>query len=407
MNRSAVEVLNVSLAFDQNRILVGKLAIQNRIIWFEYDAAFVKHPLSISPFKLPVQPGLHRCEDPTFEGLFGVFNDSLPDGFGHLLLDRHLRQIGLTPETLTPLDRLAYVGTHGMGALCYEPDIVSTMLSTDVIELDTLAAEAQAILEQESSDYIDALLMLNGSSNGARPKVMVCVSPNKKIMTPDLGVSVDREHWLIKFPSSVDPKDIAAIEFAYSLMAREAGIEIPDTYLFSGKKQQRYFGIRRFDRLHHQRLHVHTLSGLLNSDHRVPALDYETLLKVTYTLTKNIQSVEKAFRMAVFNVLAHNRDDHGKNFAFLMNAKGEWTLAPAYDLTFSYGPGGEQSTTVMGEGKAPSVEHLLKLAASCSLKNAESIIHQVRAAVARWPLFADQGKVGPASTRRIQHVINR
>ena len=398
-----VEALQVFLAFDARRILVGRLAIKERQIWFEYDRHFLDLALPISPLQLPIKPGLQRCNDKIFDGLFGVFNDSLPDGFGRLLLDRHLRAQGIMPESLTPLDRLAYVGHQCMGALCYQPEHIAASFSNAHLELDQLAQEAHAVLEQDNDVYVEELLQLNGSSNGARPKVMVLLSPNKERILP-LHAKAPKtyEPWIIKFPSHLDPKDIAQIEFAYSLMARAAGIDMPKTHLFPGQKKHYYFGIQRFDRVQDKRFHVHTLCGLLHSDHRIPALDYEDLLKATLYLTKDHQQVQKAFRLAAFNVLAHNRDDHGKNFSFLMNAEGQWQLAPAYDLTFSYGPGGEHSTTVMGEGKKPTLKHLRALAALFALPDAEGILAEVTATIKQWPKFAALAQLKQSATQQIQ-----
>lgn len=405
MTLEPLELLNVFLSFvNENPLFVGRLALKNREIWFQYDEDFLQHQLSISPLKLPLKREPQRCTDRCFEGLFGVFNDSLPDGFGRLLQDRHLRAQGLVPETLTPLDRLAFVGRGGMGALTYEPVLTPDPVAfSHPLELDQLAYETESVLLQDSADFIDELLSLNGSSNGARPKVMVGVSPDKKKLLPDQGhLPENMGHWLIKFKASQDAKDIAEIEFAYSNMARAAGLVVPATHLFHGKSGAPYFGIERFDRQGERRLHMHTLSGLLHSDHRIPALDYETLLKATAYLTRDQNEVERAYRLAVFNVLAHNRDDHSKNFAFLMDEQGRWRLSPAYDLTFSYGPGGEQSTTVMGEGKNPGAAHLLKLARLFSLKNPTHIIEEVETAVQQWPTFA--AAAGVMSITRVKHT---
>jgi serine/threonine-protein kinase HipA len=176
-------------------------------------------------------------------------------------------------------------------------------------------------------------------------------------------------------------------------MARAAGIEIPETHLF-GAKAKRYFGIKRFDREGDRRIHMHSLSGLLHSDHRTPALDYDAFLKATQLLTKDVSQVEKAFRLACFNVLAYNRDDHAKNFSYLLDdATGQWTLSPAYDLIFSAGPNGEQSMMVLGEGRNPGIDQLRALGKKHGIKKADAIIAQVRSAISRWKEFADAAKV--------------
>lgn len=209
---------------------------------------------------------------------------------------------------------------------------------------------------------------------------------------------------MIKFPSSQDARDIGPIEYAYSLMAKDAGVDMPDTHLFRAKKRG-YFGTHRFDRQRDRRVHMHSLSGLIHADHRHPSLDYDMVLRVVLVLTKNILEAEKAYALACFNVLAHNRDDHAKNFSFLSNHENAWAFAPAYDLTFSYGPAGEQSTMVMGEGKNPGVEHLQALGKKHGLKRAPEILATVQAAASRWRRHADQAGVSARSAKEIGESI--
>jgi serine/threonine-protein kinase HipA len=273
--------------------------------------------------------------------------------------------------------------------------------------LDKLAAETGEVLEGEAGDVFAELLGLSGSSAGARPKVMVGVSKDKKrIIHGQQQLPKNYVHWMVKFSSGNDVKDIGAIEYAYSLMARAAGLEMMPTHLFPAKKGAGYFGVQRFDRHGDKRIHMHTVSGLLNADHRLPSLDYEQIMRTTLELTRNIKEVEKILRMATFNVFAHNRDDHAKNFSFLMDAKGNWSVAPTYDLTFSGGPGGEHSTTIMGEGKNPDRTHLLKLAEKFSIKNPAAIIDQTRAAITDWPKYADIAVVSKTSKKSIADVVS-
>lgn len=386
------KVIHVSLAFGEKEIKVGRLAAANRLLYFEYDPSFINRGIEISPFKLPLKPGVITGPD-FFDFLPGVFNDSLPDGWGKLLLDRKLREIGLEPSELTALDRLAFVGQNGMGALLYRPEHETLMPMKDRIDLDKYAANSLYLLKGEPAYLLDELRQMNGSSQGARPKIMVSVLDNlKKIFSGTNPHEKDFSHWLIKFPNSTDPSDMAQIEYGYSIMARKAGLFMTETHLFETKAGNYYFGTRRFDREGGARRHVHTACGLLNADFRVPALDYHDLLSACRVLTRNEKDVEKLFRLAAFNVLAHNRDDHSKNFAFIMNDEGSWELSPAYDLTFSSGPGGEQSTMVMGEGKAPGEKHLIELGErhSLSVSFIRCCIDQVKEGVASWPVIAKQ-----------------
>lgn len=394
-------LLNIFLDGHERR-KVGRLATQNRRILFEYDQDILASGLQLSPFQLPARPGVALTDPTPFDGLFGVFNDSLPDGWGRLLLDRAVERLGILRGSLTPLDRLAYVGRHGMGALSYEPDLSQGDGQPVVLQLDRLAAEAAAVLAGEQGVIIDELLKLNGASAGARPKIVAQVSADKKkIIHGPAALPPGYAHWMIKFPSQFDEADVGPIEYAYSLMARKAGIDIPETHLF-GAKKKRYFGIRRFDRDGDRRIHMHSLSGLLHADHRTPSLDYDAFLKATQVLTKDVTQVEKAFRLACFNVLAHNRDDHAKNFSYLLDDRtGQWSLAPAYDLIFSAGPAGEQSMMVMGEGRAPGIDHLRALARKHGFKKGEAIIDEVRAVVAGWARFAEAAGVSKKSAAEI------
>jgi serine/threonine-protein kinase HipA len=398
-------LLNVFLDGRQRR-KVGRLAAQDRRILFEYDPAFLATGLQISPFRLPTRSGVMIGDPNVFDGLFGAFNDSLADGWGRLLLDRAVERLGIARQELTPLDRLAHVGRHGMGALGYEPDLSDSDRAAVVLELDAIARDAGTVLKGEEGPVIEKLLKLNGASAGARPKVVAQVSADRtRIMHGPALLPEGYAHWMIKFPSAQDDAAAGAAEYAYSLMARAAGIAMPETHLFTARKK-RYFGIERFDRDGDRRIHMHSLSGLLHADHRVSSLDYDALLKATQILTRDATEVERAFRLACFNVLARNRDDHAKNVSFLLeDATGQWTLAPAYDLTFSSGPGGEQSMTVMGEGKSPGPVHLRALAKKHGLRNGAPILAEVLDAIAAWPQHAEAAGLTKKAAKLISDRI--
>lgn len=371
--------------------LMGRLLFKNRQIFFEYDGNFIKTGLELSPFKLPLKTGVFTSNDKTFDGLFGVFNDSLPDGWIRLLLDRKLMNFGINPKNLSPLDRLCFVGKNGMGALCFEPENPNNSALSLLNDLDEIEYEIQSTLNK-NDNYLDELLVLGGSSAGARPKVLL---------------HIEGEDWLIKFRSYLDPQDMGAIEYAYHLMAKDAGLIVPKAKLFPSKNGSGFFGVKRFDKLANERIHMHTIAGLLHADHRDHSLDYDSIMKATLYLTKDVKSCEIQFRNTVFNVLSHNRDDHSKNFSFLMDNKGIWTLSPAYDLTFSSGPAGEHSTTIMGEGKYPTKNHLLKLASTCNIKQSKAleIIHQVLEATEKWTVFADEAGVSKLQTNNIKKSL--
>ena len=407
MSYTPVIEIRVGLDFTGTILPIGRLALREGQIYFEYDSSFLTSGLEISPLRLPLQAGVRSFDRSLFEGLPGLFNDSLPDGWGRLLLDRSIRQQGMLPGQFSPLDRLAHVGKKGMGALVYEPD-QGTDEVRGHINLDVLAAHAQDVLDGEAGSILEELLALNGSSAGARPKAVIAVDATRKnIIHGTDTMQAGYEPWLVKFPNTVDGLDAGAVEYVYALMAKDAGLDMTEAHLFSAQTGAGYFATKRFDRNAGQRVHIHSACGLLHSDFRVPSLDYEDLIALTGMLTRDVREVAKMFQLAVFNVLAHNRDDHSKNFSFLMNETGEWKLAPAYDLTFSSGPGGEQSTMVMGEGKIPRTEHLTKLGLDAKLGQEliNTIIDRTKNALSQWKVLANNHGVSQASIELIDKKL--
>jgi serine/threonine-protein kinase HipA len=405
----SVKEVKVGINFGDSVSSVGRLAIRDRQVYFEYDRAFIDDGLEISPLHLPSGSGVSSFDYNPFEGLPGVFNDSLPDGWGRLLLDRFIRSQGELPSAVSPLDRLAHVGQHGMGALVYEPDH-SIDGKHHNISLDNLATQAREVLGGASDDVLAELIALNGSSAGARPKALIGVNETRDHIIHGVhDLSDGYTPWMVKFPNSQDGLDAGAIEYVYALMAKEAGITMPEIHLFPAQKGAGYFATKRFDRDGKKRCHMHTACGLLHSDFRIPSLDYEDLIALTGMLTRDVREVEKMYRLAIFNVLAHNRDDHAKNFSFLMDGGGQWKLSPAYDLTFSSGPRGEQSTMVMGEGLKPGFEHLLKLGeeANITKNRIHDIIDKTQSSLVKWPELAQTYGVSINTAGQIKDRISR
>ena len=341
-----------------NDKLVGTLAkTPDRLVAFEYDNDWLVTGFSISPFSLPLQKKVYLPKFEPFEGLFGVFNDSLPDGWGRLLVDRLLLKNNINPSEIDNLNRLAVVQESGMGALTYKPEH-NFEIQEQESDYEKLAHECSKILESQNSDNLDELFKLGGSSVGARPKILT---------------KINSEDWIIKFPSSQDPKYIGEQEYKYSLVAKDCGIKMSETKLFDSKICSGYFGIKRFDRENGKKVHMVSVSGLLETSHRLPNLDYNILMKLTLELTKNYQDIEQLYRLMCFNVFAHNRDDHSKNFSFLYDEnKKEWHLSPAYDLTYSSSFNGEHATTINGEGKNPSLEDILNVAKNIGIKEKQA-----------------------------------
>ena len=371
-------------------IQIGQLADDGRRVYFEYDAAFIERGLELSPFKLSRRTGLIEHTDRAFGRLPGVFDDSLPDGWGLALMDRAFRGRGIDPAAASPLDRLAYLGERTMGALTYHP---SEQVAPDerLLNLVAISKNAQKVYHGQTTDVLPELMRAGGSPGGARPKVLVGLR-GEELISGETDLPEGFDHWIIKFAAKADSRDAGPMEFAYSEMARAAGIDMPETRLFQTVQKTAHFGVRRFDRgPGNQRLHMHTFGNLIQANFRIPSTDYADLLKVTHALTRNHQDVLRAFRQMVFNVAAYNRDDHAKNFAFLMNRDGEWALSPAYDLGYTPGPGGEHTMTVAGEGREPTREHLLRVAepVGISRKEAIAVIDAVNAAIAGWPNVAN------------------
>lgn len=342
-----------------NSAKVGRIALTpDSLCAFEYDPAFVATEVSISPFNLPLKSEVFIAKRTPFNGGFGVFDDSLPDGWGNIILDRYLKSKGIDPPKLTLLQRLALVGSTGRGALEYRPDY-SESTGDENIDFDKLASEAQTILTSDyNGDSLDTLYRYGGSPGGARPKVFV---------------TIDGKEWLVKFKAAQDPDNIGEIEYKYSLLSKVCGIDMPETRLFEGK----YFGVERFDRTPAGKVHTVSAAGLLGADYRVPSLDYLDLLKLCHILTKNMEEVYALFRLMVFNVAINNRDDHAKNFSFQM-IEGEWRLSPAYDLLPSAGFNGFHTTTVNNNGE-PTVEDMLIIAEKVGLnkQRAKVIIEKI------------------------------
>lgn len=361
-----------SLQVFYNEKKVGTLALmKNNIVAFEYDSNWITNGFSISPFSLPLKKQVFIPRIDPFDGLYGVFSDSLPDGWGRLLVDRMLNSQNINPREISQINRLAIVGETGMGALSYKPEY-NLLEDKDYQEdYDNLALSCKKILNTEYSADLDKLFKLGGSSGGARPKILT---------------KIDNEDWIIKFPSSLDDSNIGKLEYLYSVCAKKCKIDIPETKLFPSKISSGYFGIKRFDRKKLstgaiRKLHMISVSGLLETSHRIPNLDYNDLMQLTLNLTKSFEEVEKLFRLMCFNVFSHNRDDHSKNFSFIYNEDlNKWELSPAYDLTYSYSINGEHATTINGNGVNPGLTDILKVAEKIGLdkKKAEKIAIEIK-----------------------------
>lgn len=343
-----------------NQKKVGDLTLtSDNLCAFQYDPVFLQNGFSVSPFFLPLEQKIFIGKQNPFSGNFGVFNDSLPDGWGNLLLDRYLRKNNIDVNRLTQLQRLAIIGTTGRGALEYIPNY-DIPQESQFDDLRTLAKEAEKLLESEyDGQGLDMFFKNGGSSGGARPK---------------LFLTIQGKEWLIKFKATSDPDTVGQIEYDYSLLAKKCGIEMPVTHLF----EDTYFGVQRFDRTANEKIHTISAAGLLHADYRIPSLDYETLLQACLLLTKNMEEVQKLYRIMVFNVVIGNKDDHAKNFSFQFS-ENKWKLSPAYDLLPSNGFNGNHTTTINGKGN-PTDNDMRTVAQKIGIneKFAKEIIEEIR-----------------------------
>ena len=331
---------------------------------FEYVPGWLSRGFSLSPTELPLQPGLFLVDTDTFGGSFAIFEDSLPDGYGLYLLNRLLKERGTSLKHLTPLQRLSIIGSSGMGALSYEPVMSGFMPQREVqeeMELDILQEEALKLLSEKEPADASLLYYNSANSGGARPKA---------VMVTSAGL-----HFLVKFRHVYDSLDIGKTELLYMTTARDCGVTIPRVGLIKDK----YFAIERFDiGPDGQRYHMASAAALLKTDFRNQDVDYTNLLALTGYLTQDPAQVEEMFRRMVVNLVAINKDDHSKNFTFLCK-DGRWSLAPAYDITYSpQGSNGEHATSLFYNGN-PGIDLVIKAGTQIHIpeKRCLEIIHKV------------------------------
>ncbi len=408
------EALTVLMAADPAMPeLAARVVMSRGHAQLEWSSNTIAAGKWISPLYYPPEPGLHAARSRDFEGLHGFLADSLPEGWGALLTRRRLAGLNIDWASLDAVDRLALVGRRGRGALQFEP---ATTPPDDVetVDLDTLAEQSRLILLGEESGLATTLAGLAGASGGARPKIHVGFDPAGGVCVADDEMAPGYEPWIVKFRASADPVDIGPIEQAYAVMARSAGVEMSDTRLLAAARGPGYFATRRFDRPGDgRRIHMASLSGAIEAPHYPPgAVDYDMFLRATRAITRHEADVEQAFRRMVFNVLAGNRDDHTRQHAFLMSGAGDWRLAPAYDLTYSAGPGGEHCMAILEEGRNPTRRHVDRLGKAHGLaeRRIDEIVDRVRDAVGQWPQRADEAEVSSASLKDIEqrlHDIDR
>ena len=383
---------------------LGTLADNGADLLFEYSPEALRRGVEFSRLHLPLRGQAFGGFAAHQASLPGMVADALPDGWGLLLMDKLFLKSGRDPASISPLDRLAFIGERAMGALAFQPsdDLVLTIAGMSLLEL---AQAAQQVEQGRESKALKELALVGGSPHGARPKALVQLD----LATRAVSTRADApgEPWLLKFPARGEHAEVCAVEYAYSNMARACRIEMPPTIHFRNDARLAAFGVQRFDRERGMRVPVHSFAGALNADFRLPSLDYRDVLRATRLFTGDEQEVRKAFARCVFNVVFHNRDDHAKNFALRMSERMEWKLAPAYDLSFNAGPRGQHQTAVMGEGLRPGRQELLALAKNCDVpaQFAAEAIERVCAAVEQLSEALDGAGVRKATQKVIVDAV--
>ncbi|MDE0441042.1 MAG: type II toxin-antitoxin system HipA family toxin [Gammaproteobacteria bacterium] len=401
------------------RTRVGLLAQNRQGVFFQYDHAYLSRHPSLSPFTLPFDAGLHQAPPTPHEGLHGVFADSLPDGWARMLMDRVFRQRGILPTQLTTMDRLAYVGQRGLGALEYVPGSEYPMAVEARLDIWEAGEQARAVFDAERED-VPNNLTFGVSSGGARPKLEMYLPTDGDLSQASLHPAPGLEPWLVKFTSASLPlgHEEGLCEAAYLTMAEQAGIETPEWRLLrptpSPSKRTgpsiAWLALKRFDcSPQGGRFHLHSLAGLLDADFRAPTMDYDDLIKASQALCASAAVGQTQFTRAVFNLLAANQDDHTRNWAFLQDDDGNWQPAPFYDVTFSPNPHGEHTTAFLGHGANPPLDAMQRLAVQANFadwRQAREVVDRVVDAIGQWGRVAADLGVTHETRRLIERRLS-
>ena len=393
--------------------LVSTTALTGRpLIVFEYSNEARQRGLELCAYTLPLQGHALRQGFPDHQlHLPGPVYDALPDGWGMLLMDRMFRRRGLSTARIGPLERLAFVGSNAMGAMTFEPVAPEGQALDIHIPLEQLAAEVQEVSNGDGGEFLQTLLQVGGSPQGARPKALVYRDPETDGFTT--AATPGLEAWLVKFPARDEHAEVCAIEMVYAECLRLCGIETPDTRYFSLPGGLAAFASKRFDREGDWRVPMQSLAAFTGANYRTPGvLDYVNFLRATQMCTNDVREMALAFERAVFNVVFNNRDDHPKNFACIMSREGQWRLAPAYDVTFCEGPGGYHQMDVMGEALAISRTQMLRLAEEAEVGQdaARRMIDSMCNVASRFATLAEQlypQVITPGTLRTIQGCIDQ
>jgi serine/threonine-protein kinase HipA len=415
---------------------IGAVSLEegNRFAAFQYDPEFARSGIEVSPIMMPLSNRIYIFQDlpeKTFHGLPGLLADSLPDRFGNALINTWLATQGRRPESFNAVERLCYTGARGMGALEFAPSLGPKPLATEKIKIDALVELASEILgrpenlktsfrSDDRKNALNNILRIGTSAGGARAKAAITWNPEtNEVRSGTVAAGTGFSHWLLKFDGVSgnkdkeleDPQGYGAVEYAYALMAKAAGIVMSECRLLE-ENRRRHFMSRRFDRPEGGgKLHMQSLGALAHFDfNSAGAYSYEQALLTIRQLNLPMDSVEQQFRRMAFNIIARNQDDHVKNIAFLMDKNGNWSLAPAFDMTYSYNPSGywtvTHQMTMNGKRDDFTIADFHACAKNALMKRgrADAMIEEVRAAVARWPGYAEQAQIPEVWCKQIQRT---
>jgi serine/threonine-protein kinase HipA len=412
-------ILNVHYEDPTRSVRVGRLADDpaSGRIFFQYDRPWAELGLELSPRALPTEDlSVQMHNSPGFRGLHGLFHDSLPDHWGMSLLDARLRKEGHDPDMLSPLVKLSYIGSRAMGALSYLPEVDSDPVH-EIVSLAQIDKQASEFLDGERlegrAEQVLTLIKAGISAGGAKPKVWAAINDQDQIR---IGADIPDgyEGWLIKLSNvpieHKDSKQEGRVEYAYSLMAKASGVHMPQTRIFkidAPKGKRGLFGVRRFDRIGSKKIHVHSLAGLLQQDFSVMAVTYEDLLGLALELSRDFRVVTEGFRRMIFNIVNANFDDHAKNFSFQMNDKGEWSLAPAFDLNASPGFNNQGHHAMSVNGKRlPDINDIKAIAERFGIRDWRDILSQVLQSSADWLKYAEAAEIRQSMAKRVEERLS-
>ncbi len=418
-----------------NTIGAVSLEEENTIASFQYEPSYLESEIEVSPIMMPLSDEVYRFPElayKTFYGLPGLLADSLPDRFGNALIDSWLARQGRTAQSFNAIERLCYTGDRGMGALEYKPATGPKKSHSHQLHIDHLVELASEILSQREDlnvsfndenkkQAMTDILQVGTSAGGARAKAIIAWNPKtNEVRSGQVKTQKDFEYWILKFDGVSgnrdkeleDPKGYGVIEYAYSNMAKEAGIKMDDSRLFE-ENGRRHFMCKRFDRLQAgEKLHMQSLCALAHYDFNMAgAYSYEQALLVMRQLGLSMDDIEEQFRRMVFNVLARNQDDHVKNIAFLMDKSGHWSLSPAFDMTYSFNPSGKwtgiHQMSINDKRDNFTLDDFKTCAKTALMKRgrAEKILDEVKQAVVKWKTFANDADVEPKQRDQIQKTL--